>query len=119
MAVKAEAVINLTGSEMSTEAVEAIIEDARLMAGPCLDEVADDVADAAVKWLAAHLLASTSDTQAAALKSDTLGDASRTWQRPGGGDGLAATGYGQQAIYLLPCLARSSERRNVAWMQVM
>ena len=102
----AQTVIDLTGTDLSEPAVSSIIDDAALIAGPCLSGVSDAVAASAVKWLAAHLVASTSDMGSATLTSDKLGDASQSWSRAKTGDALMGTSYGQQAVALIPCLAR-------------
>lgn len=102
----AQTVIDLTGTDLSEPVVTLIIEDAALIAGPCLSGVADDRATSAIKWLAAHLVASTSDGGAATLTSDKLGDASQSWARAQMGDGIVGSTYGQQAVALVPCLAR-------------
>ena len=77
----AQTVIDLTGTELSEGAVSSIIDDAALIAGSCLATVDDARSSAAIKWLAAHLVASTSDMGSATLASDKLGDASQGWAR--------------------------------------
>lgn len=104
-------VIALTGCELSEPVVASIIEDAALIADPCLAGVPTIRANAAIKWLAAHLVASTSDQGSATLTSDKLGDASQSWARGQMGDGLMGTTYGQQAVALVPCLARVGRAR--------
>ena len=107
----AEVVIALTGTELSEGVVSSIIDDAALIAGPCLAGVSDALETAALKWLAAHLIASTSDMGSATLTSDKLGDASQSWSRAQMGDAMMGTSYGQQAVALVPCLARIGRAR--------
>jgi hypothetical protein len=99
----AASVIAITGTKLSESVVDSIIADAALIAANCLVGVADGVETAALKWLAAHLVAST--TANGAVTSRKLGDASKSYASTNLGDGLMGTSYGQQAVALLPCLA--------------
>lgn len=95
-------VIAITGTKLSSAVVDAIIADAELLAADCLDGVADDKQTAALKWLAAHMVASTNGS--GSVTSKKLGDASKSFAVAQLGDGIAGTTYGQQAIALVPCL---------------
>lgn len=98
-------VIALTGTGLSEAVVSDIIDDAALI-GDCLSTLSSAKQEAALKWLAAHLIASTSDDGSQVLTSAKLGDASDSYARAKTGDGIAGTTYGQQAIAIAPCLAR-------------
>lgn len=104
-------VIDLTGTKLDTAVVSAIIDDAALIAEDCLSSLTGDRQKAALKWLSAHLVASTSDTGAAPMTSKKLGDASKGWTRAQVGDGVSGTTYGQQAIAIAPCLGRLGRPR--------
>ena len=97
-------VITLTGTELTAPVVEAIIADAALIAAQCLDGVDGDRQEAALKWLAAHLVSSAGEASGS-LTSDKLGDAAQTYAKSVTGAGLMGSAYGQQAIALLPCLS--------------
>jgi len=97
-------VITLTGTELTAPVVEAIIADAELIAAQCLEGVDGDRQEAALKWLAAHLVSSAGNTSGS-LTSDKLGDAAQTYAKSVTGAGLMGSVYGQQAIALLPCLS--------------
>lgn len=106
---QASEVIDITGTELSESVVSAIIDDAALMAEECLSFVSDDVGTAALKWLSAHLIASTEE--GGVRTSEKLGDASESFVRAKVGDGIMGTTYGQQAIALVPCLGRIGRPR--------
>lgn len=94
---------SLTGSKLSDPVVDAIIADAALLAADCLSGVSDALETTVLKWLAAHLVASTSES--GSLTTKKLGDGSRSYASAQLGSGLMGTSYGQQAIALLPCLS--------------
>jgi hypothetical protein len=102
-------VIALTGTGLSSAVVDALIADAALIAERCLASESGDRQEATLKWLAAHLVASTGTD--GVLQSSKLGDASETYMRAATGEALAGTIYGQQAIALTPCLARLGKAR--------
>lgn len=81
----------------SDEAVQSFIDDAKLIVG---DIYADQLPRqrAIVKWIAAHLIASTD--QDGIRASEKLGDASDTFARANLGIFLRGTTYGQQALLL-------------------
>lgn len=111
-------VIALTGTDMPEAVVTSIIADAALFAEGCISAYDDDRQTAIIKWVAAHMVQSTSG--GASLTSDKLGDASQTYARSAlSGNGLMATHYGQQAIALdaSGCLARKG--RAPASVQVI
>lgn len=96
----------ITGSTLTDAVITSLISDAELVGGPCIDQYDAARKDAIIKWLAAHLVASTSTD--GALSSESLGDASRSYARGQLGDRLRGTTYGQQALALdlNGCLAR-------------
>lgn len=96
-------VIALTGTALPEAVVNTIIGNAGLIAAKCLIGASDELETAALLWLAAHLVASTSSN--GAVTSRRLGDASISYASASTSDGLGGTVYGQQAIALLPCLA--------------
>ena len=100
----AQSVIDLTGTSFSSSTVQMVIDDAALLAVDCLKSADEDTQEAALRWLSAHLIASTGGE--AVIASERLGDAHTTYSRASIGDGIGGTTYGQQAIALLPCLAR-------------
>lgn len=101
----AQDVIELVGDSFDTEFVESIISDAALIAARCLDGVPCGTQKAALKWLAAHLIASTQE--GGVLTSSRLGDAQESYSRAVMGNGIMGTTYGQQAVAILPCLGRA------------
>lgn len=113
----ASTVLALTGLDVDTTVVDAVIDDAAILADPCSASWTEEQETAILKWLAAHLLASTHD--GAVTKSESLGDASMTWQRPQVGEALRGTSYGQQALALdhTGCLIRRG--RPKATMEVI
>lgn len=100
----AQTVIDLTGTDLPESVVEVIIDDAIIIGRACLSPLDAETQEAALKWLAAHLIASTDS--GAQLSSERLGDAQQTYVRAQVKDGIAGTLYGQQAIAIAPCLAR-------------
>jgi hypothetical protein len=109
----AETVIALTGTGLAAAVVSAVIDDAALLAEKCIRNLPGGRQEAILKWLAAHMLASTSDSGSQVLASTSLGAASDSFARGSLGDGLQSTTYGQQAIALDPsgCLARLGRAR--------
>lgn len=108
----ASEVIALTGTDFSEAVVDAIIEDAALIAEGCISAYSDARQTAIIKWLACHLIASTngaSGSGSGSVTSYKLGDASESYAKSAlTGDGLASTHFGQQALLLDTngCLAR-------------
>lgn len=104
----------IIATTLADDAVQAVIDDAALLAEGCPVVASYDAArqSAIVKWLAAHMLASTS-AGGGALTQKALGDASETYGRATLGTQLAGTTYGQQALALDPsgCLARLGAKR--------
>ncbi|MCE8471503.1 DUF4054 domain-containing protein, partial [Rhodovulum sulfidophilum] len=109
-----------SGTDFPAPVVASIIEDAALMAGVCIAPYEPARQAAIVKWLAAHLIASTNGaagTGAGSLTSMSLGDASETYAKAAlTGEGLRATHFGQQALLLdtLGGLARLGRPRASA-----
>lgn len=108
-------VIALTGTRLSETLVETLIAQAALIAAPCLVGASDEVETAALMWLTAHLVASTSTS--GTVTSRKLGDASKSYSVAQLGNGIMGTVYGQQAAALLPCLA--SVGRSTAVLEVI
>lgn len=92
-------VISLTETSLAEAVVTSLIDDAALVAGDCIAGYSDDRQTSIIKWLAAHMVAST-DAGGGTLTSDKLGDASQTFARATMSDGLRGTIYGQQALAL-------------------
>lgn len=109
----AAAVIALTGTSLTEAVVESIIADAALIAETCIANYGEARQTAIIKWLAAHLVASTATGGESTLTSEKLGDASRTYARATTGEGLKGTMYGQQALSLDTngCLFRKGNGR--------
>ena len=103
---QASDVIALTGTEQSESVVSQIIDDAALIASECIAGYDEYRQRSILKWLAAHLLASTQED--GVRTSERLGDAQDQFARAKMGDSLKGTTYGQQAIALDTngCLAR-------------
>lgn len=102
----AQSVIDLTGTGLPSAIVQQIIDDAALLAESCLTPLSAERQEAALRWLSAHLVASTSDTGSQSLTSQKLGDASESYGQAARGTGISGTTYGQQAIAIAPCLGR-------------
>ena len=107
----AEQVKAIVATDLSDAVVDSIIADAFLMAERCITSLSDERQTAIVKWLAAHLIASTDES--ATVSSSKLGDAQDTYMRATTGERLMGTTYGQQALALDPngCLARLGNPR--------
>lgn len=95
----ASEVIDLTGTALSEAIVTTLISDAALIAGDCITPYSEERQTAIIKWLAAHMAAST-DAGGGTLTQDKLGDASQSYARATLGDNLRGTIYGQQALIL-------------------
>jgi len=101
-------VIALTGSTLSEDIVNAIIDDAALVVSGCIVNLDAARQTAIIKWVAAHMVASTSSGGGGVLSSQKLGDASESYARGELGKALNSSYYGQQAIALDPngCLRK-------------
>jgi hypothetical protein len=108
-------VIAITGTPFPEPVVTSIIQNAALIGGDCLQSVVGPLYTAAVKWLAAHMVASAGETSGS-LTSDKLGDAAQAYARAVTGAGLMGTVYGQQAIALVPCLSGIGMRQAKSWV---
>jgi hypothetical protein len=113
------AVRAIIGTDLSDPQVQSVIDDAALLAEGCPKVAGYDAGRQAaiVKWLSAHMIASTAKTGVLTQKS--LGDASESYGRAQVGLNLSGTTYGQQALALDPsgCLARLGQRS--AFVQVL
>ncbi|QDP55372.1 MAG: hypothetical protein Tp176DCM1853251_56 [Prokaryotic dsDNA virus sp.] len=99
----ASEVIAITGTAMSEALVSALIDDAALVVADstCFSGYSDEKQTAIIKWLAAHIVASTGPgAKTGALTSRKLGDAQQSFARATMGEGLRGTLYGQQALAL-------------------
>lgn len=107
----ASVVIALTGTSFPEAVVSAIIDDAAMIVEKCVATYDSTRQESIVKWVAAHLIASTGSE--GVMTSDSLGDASTSWARAQLGDALKGTTYGQQALLLDTngCLARQGRAR--------
>lgn len=111
-----EQVRTLVQTTLTDEQIEGVIDDAVLLAGPCIENLGEDRQRAIVKYIAAHLIATTGrGGESSTLTSRKLGDASRSYARAQLGRDLAGTALGQQAIMLDPtgCLANLGLRRVI------
>lgn len=105
----ADDVIALTSTSLDMSVVDQVITDAALIAEKCVRNLPAVTQRSAIKWLAAHLIASTHD--GGVMTSSKLGDASEAYSRAVVGNGLMGTTYGQQAVALVPCLGRIGRPR--------
>lgn len=107
----AQSVIDLTGTDLPVPVVDQIINDAALLAEGCLAPLSAEKQEAALRWLSAHMVASTSDVGSQSLTSQKLGDATESYGKATLGTGISGTTYGQQAIAIAPCLGRLGRSR--------
>jgi len=112
-------VIALTGTSLDSAVVDAIIADAVLLVedNACFAGYSEAKQTAILKWLSAHLVASTSGD--GVVTSEKLGDASQTYGRAPLGDGLKGTTYGQQVLALDTNGCLSGVGRGKASVQVL
>ncbi len=101
-------VIELTATDFSEPVVQSIIDDAALIIEGCgCSYEPPERGTSIIKWLAAHLIASTNGASGGgtgSIISQKLGDASETYAKAAlSGEGLKATHYGQQALLLDTC----------------
>ena len=96
---------------LDDDAIEQMIEDAAMLGGDCVDGYNADRRKIIIRWLAAHLIASSHNE--GALQSESLGDASESYARGQLGDALRGTVYGQQALSfdVKGCLSRIGKKR--------
>lgn len=91
-------------TSLDESALQSYIDDAALMASPCIFNYTPDRQRAIIKWLTAHLLSSSpnngSGSGGQTLASQRLGDASETYVNPAPSslEGLASTSYGRMAM---------------------
>ena len=78
--------------------VHGVISDASLLVEGHIGALSEDRQKAIIKWVAAHLLTSTNDN--GIPTSESLGDASESYDRAPLGEFLKGTTYGQQALAL-------------------
>lgn len=105
-------VLAILGGEHSEPLIQSMIDDAALVADNLCTQAYDaERQKAIVKWLAAHMVASTN--REGVLTSDKLGDAQQSYARATTGEGLKGTTYGQQALLLdiNGCLSRLGKPR--------
>ena len=95
--------------------ITAAIATVQVMAAKCLAGMPDDATrDEVTKYLVAHLLTMTVDSNGAGIaQSSSLGDASDSYNVGAMGKGLRSSGFGQIAIALDPtgCIARLGNPR--------
>ena len=93
-------------TSLSDEGVQAFIDDAVVMASPCVNSYEPARQRTLLKWLTAHLInsapANGSGSGGQLLASQRLGDASETYVNPASSAvvGLESTAYGRQALAL-------------------
>ena len=91
-------VMALTSTGFSESVVSAIIDEAASIVESCVSGYDSARQAAIVKWVAAHMIASTGAE--GVLTSDKLGDAQQSFARGQLGDALRGTTYGQTALLL-------------------
>lgn len=102
--------------------ISAMIDDAILMYGHCLEAMEPARQKAALKWIAAHLLFSADKGGEDTVRtSRKLGDASDTYARATLGEGLRGSIFGQRAITLDPtgCLGFEGSGKRKACVVVL
>lgn len=102
----------IVDTELTDAQINGVIADASLIAEKCLAGYSDDRQTAILKWLTAHLLASTDS--GGVRTSEKLGDAQESFARATMGDSLKGTTYGQQVMLLdtTGCLSRLGRARS-------
>ena len=107
----AQEVKRIIATALDDDAINQMIEDAAMLGGACVDGYDADRRKIIIRWLTAHLIASSHNE--GALQSESLGDASETYARAQLGDSLRGTVYGQQALALdaKGCLSRIGKKR--------
>lgn len=106
----------------SDDVINAMIDDAILMYGHCLEAMEPARQKAALKWIVAHLLFSSGQGgEDSARVSKKLGDASDTYARATIGDGLRGSVFGQRALAFDPsgCLAQDGDGKRKACFVVL
>jgi len=99
--------------------VQSMIDDAALLVNRCVTTLACDLQATIIKWVAAHLIASTSTSTSGGtgvVTGERLGDASINYAKPVlQSFGLSSTTYGLQAIGLDPngCLTTIGLRKTL------
>lgn len=91
----------IISTALTDEQIGALIDDAALLAEDCIASLSSERQKAILKWLTAHLIASTDFN--GMKTSSKLGDAQDSFARATLGDALKGTTYGQQALALDPC----------------
>ena len=109
--VRAAITTSLTDSQ-----IDAIVSDAEVLLEGCSAFASYSGAKqtAILKWVSAHLIASTNSPGSGSLTQKALGDANESYARPVLGPGMMGTTYGQQAIALdtSGCLANIGRVRS-------
>ena len=99
---------------LSDADIGAIIEDAALIVGPCIEGMAEDRAKAIIKYATADLIASTvASSGGGARTAKALGDASESYASGGTGAEFGKSAYWSKALLLdtTGCLANLGRRR--------
>lgn len=106
-------VIALMGTDLPEPVVQSLIDDAALIVERCIVGLPCERQRAILKWITAHLIASTGDESGEVRTSERLGDAADGFARGQLGDNIASTFFGQQALMLDPngCLNRIGKSR--------
>lgn len=113
-----EQVQRLLSVTFSTEELEDAISDAGLMLNACAKLYDDERQAALVKYLAAHLLASSQVGAAGSLASESVDGTSYSRATATLGQNLKGTTFGQQALLLDPngCLQSLGEMNARLWV---
>jgi hypothetical protein len=90
----------IIATALTDQQIGALIDDAALLAEKCIEALSAERQKAILKWLTAHLIASTGP--GGVKTSSKLGDAQDSFARASLGTGLAGTTYGQQVLALDP-----------------
>jgi hypothetical protein len=103
-------------TKLGDAAIQAFIDDATVMTGPCSLGWDCATRKTIIKYIAAHLLVLAASKGGGAVSQRSLGDASESYSRQSLGTGLSETSYGQSALNFDPtgCLANLGKRRGFA-----
>lgn len=100
---------------LSDEAIQQFIDDAVLMVEPCtvIATFSEAKQKAIIRYIAAHMIATSGDGTEGRMTSQKIGDASETYEAGTLGQGLKASSFGQKAIEMdtSGCLASLGKQR--------
>lgn len=96
----AQKVIEFAGLTQSETVVSQWIDDVALLAADCLEPLNSDQQEAAIRYLVAGVLSTGTQQGAGRYKSESLGDASWSYELKDAGQ----SEYGRMALRIAPCL---------------